>query len=163
MTWISRYKQNKLISKISVDFNFATSYPWLYVFHSSIDYSFFNCQVLQFMWKLFLFHTKLISAYFGWENVLLREELWIDAKNSIFDHFENTICMKSLSMPLNTKVYQGNINPLRKRRREVQVSFSFSVRRDETERTWQTLRLQHQIIMQPSHIRHHLSDHIIWW
>ena len=36
MTWIRRYKQEKLISKISVDFNFTFfSYAWLCVFRCS--------------------------------------------------------------------------------------------------------------------------------
>ena len=36
MAWIRRYKQKKLISKISVDSNFTfSSYAWLCVFHCS--------------------------------------------------------------------------------------------------------------------------------
>ena len=36
MVWIRRYKQENLISKISVDSNFTfSSYAWLFVFHCS--------------------------------------------------------------------------------------------------------------------------------
>ena len=42
------------------------------------------------MWKLLLFHTKMISAQFFWGSVLLGEEQQIDAKNQIWN-FESTL------------------------------------------------------------------------
>ena len=47
----------------------------------------------------------MISAKFLWGNLLLREELQIDAQNSNFEKFENTY-MESLSMHLSlTLIY----------------------------------------------------------
>ena len=53
-----------------------------------------------FMWKLLLFHTEMISAYFLWGNVLLGGDLQIDAKNTNFEISERALYMKSRSMPL---------------------------------------------------------------
>ena len=53
--------------------------------HCSIDY----CVKLivvdkTFTWKVLLFHSEIICAYFLWEHVLLWGELQIDAKKNVF-------------------------------------------------------------------------------
>ena len=60
-----------------------------------------NYHIQQFMWKLILFHTKMISAQFLQGNVLLRWELQVDVTNSHFEHDECAFSYKSGSMPLS--------------------------------------------------------------
>ena len=99
MTWIRRYKQKTLISKISVDSNFKfSSYVWLCVFHCSHK---LLCCRRKFLWKLLSFHTEMISAQFLWRNVLLRRELRKDAKSSTFENFESALYSKSGSLSLS--------------------------------------------------------------
>ena len=82
MVLIRRYKQKKLISKISVDSNFMfSSYAWLCVFHCSHRLlCWINSRVREFSVKLLLFHTEMLPAKFLWGSVLLRGELQKYAK-----------------------------------------------------------------------------------
>ena len=107
MTWIRRYKQKKLKSKISVGSNFTfSSYAWLCVFHCSHRLlCYINSRVRDFLWKLLSFHTKMISALYLWWSVLLRGELRKYAKNSNFENFESALYSTSGSMPLTLAVF----------------------------------------------------------
>ena len=46
----------------------------------------------------------MISGWFLWGNVLPRGELQKDAINSNFENFESALYMKSLSVPLNSRI-----------------------------------------------------------
>ena len=50
----------------------------------------------------------MISAKFLWGNVLLGGKLQIGAKNSNFETFESALYMKSVSMPLKSKLKMFN-------------------------------------------------------
>ena len=93
----------KVISKISVDSNFTfSSYAWLRALalpHRLLCW--INPCQPEFMWKLLLFHTEMISAKFLLGNVLLGGELQIDKKNSNFEIVESVLYIKSGSMPVS--------------------------------------------------------------
>ena len=59
-----------------------------------------NSRTREFMGKLHLFHLEMIYAQFIWGNVILREELQTDVKNSNFENFGSALYLKSVSMPL---------------------------------------------------------------
>ena len=95
----------KKASKISVDSSFMfSSYAWVCVFHCPHRLlCWIKSRVRDFLWKLLLFHTEMISsAWFLRGIVLLRGELWKYAKNSSFDNFESALYSTSVSMPLNS-------------------------------------------------------------
>ena len=102
MAWIRRYKQKKLISKISVDSKFKfSSYAWLCVFHCSHRLlCWINSRVREFLWKLLSFHTEMISAWFLSGIVLLRGELRKYTQKLNFENFESALYSTSVSMPL---------------------------------------------------------------
>ena len=65
---MTQYKQNKLISKILVEYNFVfTSYAWLCVLYCSTDYY----VVYKCKWKMLLFHNETISVFGVVVNVVL--------------------------------------------------------------------------------------------
>ena len=99
MTWIRRYKQKKLISKILVDSDFAFSrYGWCVI----------HCSHRLLCLKLLSFHTKMILAWFRWGIVLFRGELRKYAKKSSFENFESALYSTSVSMSL--KVWQSKLS-----------------------------------------------------
>ena len=102
MACIRRYKQKKLISKISVDSKCKfSSYAWLCVFHCShLLLCWINSRVREFLWKLLSFHTEMISAQFLWGIVLLRGELRKYTQKLNFENFESALYSTSVSMPL---------------------------------------------------------------
>ena len=53
------------------------------------------------LWKLLLFHTKMILAWFLWGSVFLRGELRKYAKKSSYENFESALYSTSVSMPLS--------------------------------------------------------------
>ena len=106
MTWIRRYTQKKLISKISADSNFTfSSYAWLCVFHCSHR---LLCWIksrvrdlsVEISLKLLSFHTEMVLAKFLWGSVLLKGELRKYEKISNFENFESALYSTSGSMPL---------------------------------------------------------------
>ena len=118
MTWISRYRQKKLISKISVDSNFTfSSYAWLCMFHCS---HWLLCWIKSRVQELSV-KIALISYWNGFSliplSVLLRE-LRKYAKNSNFDNFENALYLTSgsssnwswIHIP-NEWVIKGELHP----------------------------------------------------
>ena len=79
MTWIRRFQQKSLFPKFQL-------IPILH-FQVMHDYVHWHCSYSywwEFMGKLLLFLTEMISASSLWGNVLLRGELQIHAKNSNF-------------------------------------------------------------------------------
>ena len=83
---VSLRRDKKLISKISVDFNFMfSSCAWLCVFHCSHRLlCWIKSRVWDFLWKLLSFHTEMILAKFLWGSELLRGGLRKYAKNYNF-------------------------------------------------------------------------------
>ena len=68
----------KLISKISVDYNFVfTSFAWLCVLDCFLDY----CVVL-FEWQMLSFHNDMIYTFFLWGSGQCRGKLpWTQKSN----------------------------------------------------------------------------------
>ena len=105
MVSIRRYKQKKLISKISDDFNFMfSSYAWLCVFHCSHRLlCWINSRVREFSVKIALISYWNASSQIPLGSVLLRGELQKYAKNSNFENFQSALYSTSVSMPLIRK------------------------------------------------------------
>ena len=105
ITLIRRYKQKKIISKITDDLNFPFTicYARLCVAHFSMTTALNYVSSMIIFVKLFSYHTDMISAWLpnSIGKMCFLGEIQIHANNSNFENFETTLYMKLGSMPFS--------------------------------------------------------------